>query len=525
MNERQQLIQSQEQLKQSLNNVYKDLKAYGKAVAKHTGAIYVEKKDDLLSGIEFAKLEREMEADIKSRTKEHKSAMKELFKEQERFEREFRVLQFKQDTKQKISSIYGKLGQIKNDILVKLSPNNIDVKLRNFYEQAEIAGLTVANKGKQLYDNASQKVSDFTTDQIAKYYEHKLIQEEARAERELEAQFNEKLREEERQLKEETKERKSAMKELFKEQERFERELRVLQFKQDTKQKISSTFGKLGQIKNDILVKLSPNNIDVKLRNFYEQAEIAGLTVANKGKQLYDNASQKVSDFTTDQIAKYYEHKLIQEEARAERELEAQFNEKLREEERQLKEETKERKSAMKELFKEQERFERELRVLQFKQDTKQKISSTFGKLGQIKNDILVKLSPNNIDVKLRDFYEQAEIAGLTVANKGKQLYDNASQKVSDFTTDQIAKYYERKEEKTDIKAFKEAQRQAEKLEIEMTKTRIRERKSAMKEAINSQEREMYEARHLENETKKQELMNSLFGTNDNYEEKVSYAR
>ena len=389
MDERQQLIESQEQLKQSLNNVFKDLKAYGKAVAKHTGAIYVEKKDDLLSRIEFAKLEREMEADIKTRTREHKSAMKELFKEQDR----------------------------------------------------------------------------------------------------------------------------------------FNRELRILQFKQDTKQKISSTFGKLGQIKNDILVKLSPNNIDVKLRDFYEKAEIAGLTVANKGKQLYDNASQKVSDFTTDQIAKYYERKLVQEEARAERELEAQFNEKLREQEKQLNEETKEHKSAMEELFKEQDRFNRELRILQFKQDTKQKISSTFGKLGQIKNDILVKLSPNNIDVKLRDFYEKAEIAGLTVANKGKQLYDNASQKVSDFTTDQIAKYYERKEEKADIKAFKEAQRQAEKLEIEMAKTRMRERKSAMKEAINTQEREMYETRHLENEARKQELMNSLFGANNNYEEEVRYAR
>ena len=217
MDERQQLIQSQEQLKQSLNNVFRDLKAYGKAVAKHTGAIYAEKKDDLLSKIEFAKLEREMESDINARTKEYKAAMKELLKKQDRIKREQRVLQIKQEAKQKISSTFGKLGRIKNDVLAKLSLNNIDVKLRNFYEQTEIAGLTIANKGKTLYDNVNKKVDDFTRDQIAKYYEYKAEKADIKAFKEAK-RLTEKLEIEKTNTR--IKERKSAMNEVLNAQER-----------------------------------------------------------------------------------------------------------------------------------------------------------------------------------------------------------------------------------------------------------------------------------------------------------------
>ena len=193
--------------------------------------------------------------------------------------------------------------------------------------------------------------------------------------------------------------------------------------------------------------------------------------------------------------------------------------------ERDIKARTREHKSGMKEVLKEQDRLQRQERMLQFKQGVKQKTSSIFGKLGQVKNDMLAKLSFSNMDVKLRNFYERAQIAGLTAANKGKEMYNAASKKVSDFTTEQIAKYYEHKETKADAKAFKEAARQAEKEEIERIKARVRERKSAMKEALNTHEREIYETKHLENEARKQELMVSLFGTNDSYEEEVSYAR
>ena len=196
-----------------------------------------------------------------------------------------------------------------------------------------------------------------------------------------------------------------------------------------------------------------------------------------------------------------------------------------REMERDIKARTREHKSGMKEALREQDRLQRQERMLQFKQGVKQKTSSIFGKIGQVKNDMLAKLSFSNMDMKLRNFYEQAQIAGLTAANKGKEMYNTAKERVSDFTTEQIAKYYEHKEAKADAKAFKEAARQAEKEEIERVKARVRERKSAMKEALNAHEREMYETKHLENEAKKQELMNSLFGTNDNYEEEVSYAR
>ena len=46
-----------------------------------------------------------------------------------------------------------------------------------------------------------------------------------------------------------------------------------------------------------------------------------------------------------------------------------------------------------------------------------------------------------------------------------------------------------------------------------------------MKVALNAAEREMYETRHLENEARKQELMESLYGTTNTEEQTVAYAR
>ena len=45
-------------------------------------------------------------------------------------------------------------------------------------------------------------------------------------------------------------------------------------------------------------------------------------------------------------------------------------------------------------------------------------------------------------------------------------------------------------------------------------KERIKERKSAMKAALNSQEREMYEQKHIENMARREELITSIFGGN-----------
>ena len=356
MNEKEQLNQAREQLKQSIKNVFQDLRTYGNAVANRTGAIYAEKKDDLVSRMEFARLEREMERDIKARTREHKSGMKEALRENDRLQRQERRLRFKEGVKQKTSSVFGKLGQVKNDMLAKLNPSNIDVKLRDFYEKAQIKGLEIANKGKEVYNNTAQKIDNITTQQIAKYYEYQAAKEAERIE-------------------------------------------------------------------------------------------------------------------------------------------------------------------------KENDRLQRQERRLRYKEGIKQKTSSVFGKLGQVKNDMLAKLNPSNIDVKLRNFYEKAQIKGLEIANKGKEVYNNTAQKIDNFTTQQIANYYERKEARIEAKEFKEAARRAEKEEIERIKERVRERKEAMKEALRTQEREMYENKHLENQARKQELMDSLFGSSEIQEERVSYAR
>ena len=240
MNERDQLNQAKEQLKQSISNVFQDLRTYGNAVAKNTGAIYAEKKDDLVSRMEFARLEREMERDIKARTREHKSGMKEALRENDRLQRQERRLRFKEGVKQKTSSVFGKLGQVKNDMLAKLNPSNIDVKLRDFYEKAQIKGLEIANKGKEVYNNTAQKIDNFTTQQIANYYERKEARIEAKEFKEAARRAE---KEEIERIKERVRERKAAMKEALRTQEREMYENKHLENQARKQELMDSLFG------------------------------------------------------------------------------------------------------------------------------------------------------------------------------------------------------------------------------------------------------------------------------------------
>ena len=267
--------------------------------------------------------------------------------------------------------------------------------------------------------------------------------------------------------------RRRGMKEALKEQDRLERQQRIINFKESIKQRTNSLYARLGTMKISFVEKIRLSNIDVKIRNILEEAQIAGLSALNSGKE-----------YVATQVANYYLDK-------AEKEIELAELEKIKEEklalEREIEARTKEHKIGMKEALKNQSRLQRQQRIMNFKQGVKQKTSTVFGKLGRMKNAFIEKLK-------------------------------NAKDKIVDFGSTQMANYYLKKEEKDKVKAFKEAAALAEKQELLNEKARIKERKSAMKEALNAQEREMYEQKHLENQTRKEELIASVFGDRELYE-------
>ena len=249
-------------------------------------------------------------------------------------------------------------------------------------------------------------------------------------------------------------------------------------FKDGVKHKASSTKAKLGTIKTSALEKLNPHNLDVKFRDLVERVEIKGLEVAHKGKEAVIEAKDKVVDLYATQAANYY---LRQEEKEQERLEQERIREEELAREAEIKANSQEHKIGMKEALKEQDRKQRETRRLQFKESITQKTNSVKGKLGTIKTSLLEKLN-------------------------------SAKTKVTDFFAEKAAEHYLKQEEKQIEKEFKLAQKEAEREEIEKAKARIRERKKDVAYALNAEEREMYEQRHLDNQAKKEELMRQLFG-------------
>jgi len=164
---------------------------------------------------------------------------------------------------------------------------------------------------------------------------------------------------------------------------------------------------------------------------------------------------------------------------------EARENHRIRQAERareaEIRKRTREHKAGMKAALREQDREARRQRMISFKEGVKQKTSTAFGRLGRMKNEFVSKLQ-------------------------------TTKDKVVDFASTQMANYYLRQEERQEEKAFRQAAKLAERAELEQQKARIRERRSAMITALNAQEREQYEQRHLENVARKEELMTSLFG-------------
>ena len=321
MNEREELQRAREELKSSIKVVQKNLKIFGKAVVSSKKAILrnvgnniINTYKQLQSDIYIHKLNKEIahyqkereaaikrakaleEANRRARDREHTRVLEAEARRIKNQEREERVLKFKNGVKQKTSSLKSRIGKVKNSFLRTLSSKNIDVKLRDAFDKVGIAGLTVLGSGLTMVNRGKERVTDFTSSQIAKLAEYRLRRQE-------EAEIRARDREHTRVLEAEARRIKNQ-----------EREERVLKFKNGVKQKTSSLKSRIGKVKNSFLRTLSSKNIDVKLRDAFDKVGIAGLTVLGSGLTMVNRGKERVTDFTSSQIAKLAEYRLRRQE-------------------------------------------------------------------------------------------------------------------------------------------------------------------------------------------------------------------
>ena len=321
MNEREELQRAREELKSSIKVVQKNLKIFGKAVVSSKKAIlrnvgnniintYKQLQSDIYIhklNKEIARYQKEREAAIKrakaleeanrrARDREHTRVLEAEARRIKNQEREERVLKFKNGVKQKTSSLKSRIGKVKNSFLRTLSSKNIDVKLRDAFDKVGIVGLTVLGSGLTMVNRGKERITDFTSSQIAKLAEYRLRRQE-------EAEIRARDREHTRVLEAEARRIKNQ-----------EREERVLKFKNGVKQKTSSLKSRIGKVKNSFLRTLSSKNIDVKLRDAFDKVGIVGLTVLGSGLTMVNRGKERITDFTSSQIAKLAEYRLRRQE-------------------------------------------------------------------------------------------------------------------------------------------------------------------------------------------------------------------
>ena len=321
MNEREELQRAREELKSSIKVVQKNLKIFGKAVVssqkaalRNVGNNIINTYKQLQSDIyihklnkEIARYQKEREAAIKraealeeanrrARDREHTRVLEAEARRIKNQEREERVLKFKNGVKQKTSSLKSRIGKVKNSFLRTLSSKNIDVKLRDAFDKIGIVGLTALGSGLTMVNRGKERITDFTSSQIAKLAEYRLRRQE-------EAEIRARDREHTRVLEAEARRIKNQ-----------EREERVLKFKNGVKQKTSSLKSRIGKVKNSFLRTLSSKNIDVKLRDAFDKIGIVGLTALGSGLTMVNRGKERITDFTSSQIAKLAEYRLRRQE-------------------------------------------------------------------------------------------------------------------------------------------------------------------------------------------------------------------
>lgn len=281
MNEREELQRAREELKSSIKVVQKNLKIFGKAVVssqkaalRNVGNNIINTYKQLQSDIyihklnkEIARYQKEREAAIKraealeeanrmARNRENTRALEAEARRVKAQEREERELKFKQGIKQKASSLKSRIGKVKNSFLKTLTTKNIDLKLREAFDKVGIFGLTAAGVGLAAANKGKNKITDFTSTQIAKLTEYKIRKQEEKQERDRQSAIKEAEALEEANIRSRTMDHKKGMIEALTAQERTEYDLKHeenLTQKEQLRQALLAQRNRLLNIQNEEL--------------------------------------------------------------------------------------------------------------------------------------------------------------------------------------------------------------------------------------------------------------------------------
>ena len=251
------------------------------------------------------------------------------------------------------------------------------------------------------------------------------------------------------------------------------------------------------------------NSIKVVSRNL----KIFGKAVINEKKAVLKNIGNNIINTYKQLQSDIYIHKLNKEIAHYQKEREAAIKRAEALEEANRIARNRENTKALEEEARKVKRQEREERKLKFKNGIKQKTNSLKSRIGKVKNSFLKTLTTKNIDMKLREAFDRVEIFGLTAAGAGLAVANKGKDKITDFTSTQIAKLTEYRLKKQEEKQERERQesiRRAESLEEENIKSRTMDHKRGMIEALTAREREEYDTRHQENQVQKEILKQAL---------------
>lgn len=434
---------------------------------------------------------------------------------------------------------------------------NLKASMKVVRRDLKIYGKAVLNRNKAVIKNIGndiigifKKLSEKSNVAKLEKEKRKLAEQQAKVEEEMKKSLLRiQKQEEEERLNAEARERKQQKKEEKKEK----RNERFLNFKNGVKQKASSIKSGFGKVKNSVINALRPTNIDAKLRSAFDSVQLLGIKAVNGVVKSANTVKDGVVNFTSEQLARYHEWKKAKDEekARVARLRDADYLS-----EKMIRERTRDHKTGMLEAFAERDSHEvqeeialdvqkimeeeeskkaSDNRKLDFNPNKKQKTKSSNSRTGRTRKSVLNSLNMSNINAKLRAAFDNVQIFGIKAANGVVKGANAVKDGVVNFTSEQIARYSEwrikRDEEKARLARLKEAERMSE----AMIRERTRDHKAGMKEALNAQEREQYDAKHEEFLKLRQELIqslidekNKLFGiqaSTQEYEQEESNAR
>ena len=281
MNEREELQRAREELKSSIKVVQKNLKIFGKAVVssqkaalRNVGNNIINTYKQLQSDIyihklnkEIARYQKEREAAIKraealeeanrmARNRENTRALEAEARRAKAQEREERELKFKRGVKQKTNFLKSRIGKVKNSFLRTLTTKNIDLKIREAFDKVGIFGLTAVGAGLAAANKGKNKITDFTSTQIAKLTEYRIRKQEEKQERDRQSAIKEAEALEEANIRSRTMDHKKGMIEALTAQERTEYDLKheenLIQ-KEQLKQALLAQKNRLLNIQNEEL--------------------------------------------------------------------------------------------------------------------------------------------------------------------------------------------------------------------------------------------------------------------------------